>query len=320
MRRFRLRRRRAIATALLPLAALTTTSALAEAPAERPAQINASSRSVPIGESLRLQGSFPGAAKAAIQIRHRALGSKAWRTVARERTGASGKYSARVKPRRSGHWRAELAPETVTQSSGADSAVASGDLAGVDPGTGSRRVGVRSRIETKVGGRQALVGRGVKVSGRVTPAGAKRRVVVRIGKATETTTARRNGKFSVDWKAPATGRYPVKVRARSNKVATGSRKRAGAVTAYRQALASWYGPGLYGNRMGCGGTLTPSTIGVAHKTLPCGSKLRLRYRGRTVTARVVDRGPYSGAREFDLTSATRQALGFPDVGTVLSSR
>lgn len=315
MRRFRLRRRRAIAAALLPLAALTTTSALAEAPAERSAHIDASTHSIPIGDSLRLDGSFPGAAKAAIEIRHRAQGSGEWRTVARDRTGAAGRYATAVRPRSSGFWRAELAPP----GGGAAQATA-GELSGVDPGTGTERVAVRSRIETDVDGRHGVVGRRVEVSGRVTPAGASRRVVVRIGEATETTTAGRGGRFSVDWKAPSTGRYPVQVRARSNRTATGSRDRAGAVTVYRQALASWYGPGLYGNAMGCGGTLTPSTIGVAHKTMPCGTKLKLRYRGRTVAARVVDRGPYSGAREFDLTSATRQALGFPDVGTVLTSR
>ena len=315
MRRFRLRRRRAIAAALLPIAALTTTSALAEAPTGRAANIDASSRSVSIGDSVRLHGSFPGASSAPIEIRHRAAGSQAWRAVARQRTGASGRYSVAVKPRSSGFWRAQLAPGANTPAN-----AASGEARPVDAGTGSERIAVRSQIEAKVSGRHALVGRGVEVSGRVSPAGAQRRVVVRIGDATETTTAGRSGEFSVDWKAPSTGQYPVEVRARSNRVATGSRERPGAVTVYRPALASWYGPGLYGNPMGCGGTLTPSTIGVAHKTMPCGTKLRLRYGGRTVTARVVDRGPYAGAREFDLTAATKQALGFPDTGTVLSSR
>lgn len=320
MRRFRQRRRRAIAAALLPFAALTTTSALAEAPAGRSAQIEASSRSVGFGDSLRLHGSFPGASNAPIEIRHRALGSQAWRIVSLDRTGASGRYAVAVKPRSSGFWRAQLAPEITTQGAASDEAPASGGAASVDPGTGAERVAVRSRIEAKVSRRQALVGRAVEVSGRVGPSGAARRVVVRIGDATETTTTGRDGRFEVEWKAPGTGRYPVEVRARSNRIATASRATPGAVTVYRPALASWYGPGLYGNALGCGGTLTPSTIGVAHKTLPCGTKLRLRYRGRTVSARVIDRGPYSGSREFDLTSATKQALGFPDLGTVLSSK
>jgi rare lipoprotein A len=92
------------------------------------------------------------------------------------------------------------------------------------------------------------------------------------------------------------------------------------VTAYRLAGASYYGPGLYGNGMACGGTLLPGTLGVAHKTLPCGSRVRLRYRGRSVTVRVVDRGPYVAGRDFDLTTATKDRLRFPGVGTILASR
>ena len=68
------------------------------------------------------------------------------------------------------------------------------------------------------------------------------------------------------------------------------------------------------------GALTPGTLGVAHKSLPCGTKVTLRYRGRTVRVRVIDRGPYVGAREFDLTAATKQRLGFGSTGTVLTTR
>ena len=88
---------------------------------------------------------------------------------------------------------------------------------------------------------------------------------------------------------------------------------------YRPAAASYYGPGMYGNRTACGKTLTPSTVGVANKTLPCGAKLTLRYRGRTVRVRVIDRGPYAGNREYDLTAATKAKLGFGSTGTVLTT-
>jgi rare lipoprotein A (peptidoglycan hydrolase) len=57
-------------------------------------------------------------------------------------------------------------------------------------------------------------------------------------------------------------------------------------------------------------------VGVAHKTLPCGTRLALRRGGRVVHARVIDRGPYVGAREFDLTAATKRRLGFGSTGTV----
>ena len=77
--------------------------------------------------------------------------------------------------------------------------------------------------------------------------------------------------------------------------------------------ASWFGPGLWGNRTACGKTLTTGLAGVAHRTLPCGSRVTLTYRGATVTVPVVDRGPYVAGREFDLTYATRLALGCPDL-------
>lgn len=94
----------------------------------------------------------------------------------------------------------------------------------------------------------------------------------------------------------------------------------GTVRRLRPALASWYGPGLYGNRTACGQTLSTALKGVAHKSLPCGTQLTVRYGGRSTTATVVDRGPYAGAREFDLTSATAQAIGFRHVGRVWVSR
>jgi rare lipoprotein A len=61
-------------------------------------------------------------------------------------------------------------------------------------------------------------------------------------------------------------------------------------------------------------------MGVANKTLPCGTEVTLRYDGRTVRVAVIDRGPYVAGREFDLTEATKQALGFGGVGEVWSTR
>jgi len=55
---------------------------------------------------------------------------------------------------------------------------------------------------------------------------------------------------------------------------------------------------------------------VANKSLPCGTPITLRYRGRSVRVRVVDRGPFVAGREFDLTAATKRRLGFGSVGTI----
>lgn len=81
----------------------------------------------------------------------------------------------------------------------------------------------------------------------------------------------------------------------------------------RRAVASWFGPGLYGARTACGITLTQDLLGVAHRSLPCGTPVTLRYGRTSVTVPVVDRGPFVAAREFDLTYATRVALGCTDL-------
>ena len=78
----------------------------------------------------------------------------------------------------------------------------------------------------------------------------------------------------------------------------------------RWAGATWYGPGLYGNHTACGQTLRPGTIGVAHRTLPCGTAVKFAYHGHTVVARVIDRGPYTKGNAFDLTNGARRALHF----------
>ena len=110
------------------------------------------------------------------------------------------------------------------------------------------------------------------------------------------------------------GNYAVRAFGIHDRRTRGAASVARRLTAYRQAGASYYGPGLYGNGVACGGTLMPGTLGVANKTLPCGTKVKLRYRGRSITVPVIDRGPYVAGRDYDLTEATRDRLGFPGVG------
>lgn len=81
---------------------------------------------------------------------------------------------------------------------------------------------------------------------------------------------------------------------------------------------SWYGPGFYGRRTACGYTMTRSLIGVANRTLPCGTKVAFRNpaNGRTVTAIVVDRGPYVSGRQWDMTAGLCTALGHCYTGSI----
>lgn len=63
-----------------------------------------------------------------------------------------------------------------------------------------------------------------------------------------------------------------------------------------------------GKRTACGQTFGPTLIGVAHKTLPCGTRVAFRHKGVVLILRVVDRGPYCCGRQWDLTIGAARAL------------
>ena len=59
---------------------------------------------------------------------------------------------------------------------------------------------------------------------------------------------------------------------------------------------------------------------MAHRTLPCGTRVTIRYGGRSVVATVDDRGPFVGGRDWDLNGAVAGALGFDGTGAVWTTR
>jgi rare lipoprotein A len=121
----------------------------------------------------------------------------------------------------------------------------------------------------------------------------------------------RDGTFAARWRPTSAG--PAALRAVLHKKATSAFD----VTVYKPALATWYGPGFWGNQTACGIPLTPDLLGVAHRTLPCGTLVTLDYQGRQLALPVVDRGPYGipGA-QFDLTQAAAFTLGMTATSTV----
>jgi len=183
---------------------------------------------------------------------------------------------------------------------------------------------VDAGLSLHVSRHNVLAGSDLIVSGRVSPSpGDAHRVRVVVegpsGGQLRTTTSR-DGTFRAHWGLHSIGIYEIRAYGVHDRRVSGSASARRRVTVYRPAAASYYGPGLYGGALACGGTLQPGTLGVAHKWLPCGTRVRLRYRGRSITVPVVDRGPYVGGRDFDLTEATKERLRFPDLGVVLSSR
>jgi hypothetical protein len=78
--------------------------------------------------------------------------------------------------------------------------------------------------------------------------------------------------------------------------------------------ASWYGGRLNGRQTACGQILRRGTIGVANKTLPCGTKVVFGYGGHWLRTEVIDRGPYVKHRDWDLTQAAADHLDFTGAG------
>jgi hypothetical protein len=170
----------------------------------------------------------------------------------------------------------------------------------------------------------ALLGRATRVTGTVGRALRGRVVrIQRFDEAAQTwrsearTSVGRKGTFSARWRPRALG--PLRVRALIH------RRRAAHVTTatpeigvrvFKPAMATWYGPGLYGNKTACGQELTRELVGVAHKTLPCGTPVEISYRGASMVVPVVDRGPFVRGMTWDLTEAAARLVGFTQTARV----
>jgi hypothetical protein len=180
---------------------------------------------------------------------------------------------------------------------------------------------VRTLLRVRDGRLNILDGHPATVTGTLAP-GLPGKVVMLQGLGnrgwrtlTRTVTGLR-GRFKLRYLRRQTGSELVRLRFAGDTRDLAARRFLGRLNVYRLAGASWYGGG---GQTACGASLTSSTLGVANKTLPCGTLVTLRYGGRTVRVPVIDRGPYVEGREFDLTEATKQALGFGDTGQVWST-
>jgi hypothetical protein len=125
-----------------------------------------------------------------------------------------------------------------------------------------------------------------------------------------TTTVDDEGRFTALWRTDTIGRVVLRaIVAREGSATAAGDPLTAQVTIFRPAIASWYGPGFFGRQTACGTRLTRKTVGVAHKTLPCGTPVELYYGGRTLTVPVIDRGPFIAGRDWDLTQAAARQLG-----------
>jgi rare lipoprotein A len=119
----------------------------------------------------------------------------------------------------------------------------------------------------------------------------------------------RDGTFGLRWTPRRVGRFALRAMIAGRGQAPAAASAPVRVTVFRPSVATWYGPGFYGATTACGRRLAPGMLGVAHRSLPCGTKVALLYRGRTLVVPVIDRGPYVAGVSWDLTLATARRLG-----------
>ena len=164
-----------------------------------------------------------------------------------------------------------------------------------------------------------LAGSSALVSGWLRPARAGRAVRVQghFASGWRTLASSRtsqSGRFRLRLEPTSGLQRALRVRFTGDPANAGVTRSVGAMTVYGQSLASWY------NDAGTTACGFHAGLGVANRTLACGTKVRIRYGARSVTATVDDRGPFVGGRDWDLNQNTASALGFGGVGTIWVSR
>src|SRR4051812_2752630 len=190
------------------------------------------------------------------------------------------------------------------------------------PGAGAQAPPLPAGGATLAADPGALLGRVTRFRGAlpdVPPGGAVQieRLDAARGRVAEArATAGAGGSFVARWRPRVVGRFTVRAVSPRAAVQAATAAPTAPVTVYRPAVATWYGPGLYGHHTACGQVLSHRIMGVAHRTLPCGTPVEISLGAHTVTVPVIDRGPFGATARYDLTSATAHALGMTETTTI----
>ena len=299
--------------------ALTTGAASDNHTVAAPATLQAkvTPRSIHLGHPMRVSGTAPAADAGHRAILQRASDRRAkWRYVASTSIAPSGQFSIAVKLRHSGFLRVidAATPTSATEVGSSWAASPAGTVA-----SRPLRVGVGAEFRLAHRSVDALGGRRMTVRGRLAPARSGRAVALqgRVAHGWQTLARDRTGVaggFALHYVAGSGVQRRLRVTFAGDRVNARSSASAGRVTVYTESVASWYED--------AGGTACGfhAGLGVANRTLPCGTKVRIHYGGRSVTATVDDRGPFVAGRDWDLNQNTAAALGFGGVGTVWVTR
>jgi hypothetical protein len=313
-----------IATSMLvvPASALAVTGVTsqtvrpAQNPVQTPLNLQVSPARTKFGGAVTIRGTAPAAeAGRHVLVQTAPTGTAAWRHLATAVVTRTGGFRVRIKPRRSGVVRAveSVSPTAVAAVSPATAAPSPAPARGVTPTVtvGARftpaqlRAAVPSTHPAVVGGKllPAVAGRRVRLEGH-TARGWRTLGAGRTGA---------RGGYRVSFSSAAADGQRLRMLFGGDRRNARAVRAAGRVAVLRPAQASWY------NDAGTTACGFHAGLGVANRTLPCGTKVTFSHAGHTVTATVDDRGPYVGGRDWDLNQSTAAALGFAGVGTVWSS-
>jgi rare lipoprotein A len=134
---------------------------------------------------------------------------------------------------------------------------------------------------------------------------------------TATTVVAPDGSFLARWRTDEIGTFAVRALvAGAQAQAADASALTTNITVYRPARATWFGPGFYGKHTACGQVMSHALLGIAHRTLPCGTPVALYFGGKSITVPVIDRGPFANGARYDLTSGVAQAVGMTETSMI----
>jgi rare lipoprotein A len=308
----------AIVTIMLsvPATALALSGTVADTQAAQSAALQAqvSPRRLSVNHIVSVSGTAPSSTAGHRAVVQTALSPGGpWRTLASTQIDPSGRFQVRVRLSHSGYIRVFASQQVL-----ASAARVSRDTATAPPGTPASSavpVVVHAHFRLRQRTVNVLGGGPMVVSGHLMPAlpGRHVRLQGRYGQSWRTLGSGRTshtGGFRIRAGAIGGQNRRLRVLFAGDRVNAASVQPAGRMTVFTADVASWYNDA--GNTA-CG---YHAGLGVANRTLPCGTKVRFYHGGRTVTATVDDRGPFVGGRNWDLNQNTAAALGFGGVGTV----
>jgi rare lipoprotein A len=282
--------------------------------------VRVSPKHVSLGDAIEVAGEAPAVgAGRKVALEARFGRHSAWQRLSTAVIGRRGRFAFHAHPRHSGLLRAVPASGQLPAQASVPTLAAGGSAVTGVSAARVTPVEVAAQLSAEGGQRDVLAGDAVQVAGRLLPGRAGRTVALQghSGVGWRTLAHARTGDhggFAVRYTPAVTGiGRRLRVLFKGDSGNARSVDAAGAMSVYEAGVASWYDDG---GSTACG---FHAGLGVAHRTLPCGTKVRLRHAGHTVTATVDDRGPYVGGREWDLNRNTAAALGFDGVGTVWST-